>query len=133
MEILIDADVIIQGEQGKFDLESWLAIHSEEKLAVAAITVSELWHGVERAIGKRRIKRRRIIRTILKRLPVFSFTERTAYMYAKLWAYLEAKGMMIGNHDLIVAATAREKDYAVATFNKKHFSKVPGLKIVVPT
>lgn len=53
-------------------------------------------------------------------------------MHAKLWAYLEAHGTMIGYHDLIVAATAREKNYSVATFNNKHFSKIPGLNIIIP-
>lgn len=132
MEILIDADVVIHSEKGKFDLQQWLAAHSRDNLALAAITVAELWHGVERAVGKRRIARRRFLKTILKVLPVFPFTERTAFMHAKLWAYLEAHGTMIGYHDLIVAATAREKNYSVATFNNKHFSKIPGLNIIIP-
>jgi predicted nucleic acid-binding protein len=39
---------------------------------------------------------------------------------------------MIGAYDLIVAATALEHGSAVATFNQRHFSKVPGLKLIVP-
>ncbi len=132
MEILIDADVIIHAEKGKFDFHAWLTVHSKDNLAVAAITVSELWHGVERATGKQRLARRRFLKTILRLLPVFPFTERTAYLHAKLWAHLEARGTMIGYYDLIVAATARERKYELATFNSKHFSKIPNLSIVIP-
>jgi predicted nucleic acid-binding protein len=39
---------------------------------------------------------------------------------------------MIGDYDLIVAATALERGSAVATFNKRHFSQVSGLKVIVP-
>jgi predicted nucleic acid-binding protein len=39
---------------------------------------------------------------------------------------------MIGDYDLIVAATALERGSDVATFNKRHFAVVKGLKIVEP-
>ena len=39
---------------------------------------------------------------------------------------------MIGGYDLIVAATALERGSAVATFNKRHFEVVPGLKVIEP-
>jgi predicted nucleic acid-binding protein len=39
---------------------------------------------------------------------------------------------MIGDYDLIVAATAIERGSAVATFNKRHFENVRGLKVIVP-
>ena len=39
---------------------------------------------------------------------------------------------MIGYYDLIVAATALERGSEVATFNKRHFAAVAGLKIIEP-
>jgi predicted nucleic acid-binding protein len=39
---------------------------------------------------------------------------------------------MIGDYDLIVAATAVERGSAVATFNKRHFERAAGLKIIEP-
>jgi predicted nucleic acid-binding protein len=39
---------------------------------------------------------------------------------------------MIGYYDLIVAATALERGSEVATFNRKHFSQVKGLKLIEP-
>jgi predicted nucleic acid-binding protein len=39
---------------------------------------------------------------------------------------------MIGLHDLMVAATALERNSAVATFNVRHFSMVRGLTVIQP-
>ena len=49
MAIILDADVIIRGEKGTFDLQDWLAQRPDDEFEIAAITVAELWHGVERA------------------------------------------------------------------------------------
>ena len=57
MAIILDADVLIRGEKGTFDLMGWLATYPNARLEVAAITVAELWHGVEQATAPRRAKR----------------------------------------------------------------------------
>jgi len=132
MAIILDADVIIRGEKGTFDLGTWVASRPNEQFEIAAITVAELWHGVERAAGSHRAKRQQYLQTILNSLPVIPYTEQTAYEHARLWAELEASGKMIGFHDVIVAATALECGSAVATFNKKHFAQVKGLTVIEP-
>lgn len=132
MEIILDADVVISGERGTFDLQKWLASKAEERFAIAAITVAELWHGVERATGAHRHSRERFLQAVINVLPIIPYTEQTAYHHARVWADLEGAGEMIGPYDLIVAATALEREAELATFNKKHFSKVPGLKAIEP-
>ena len=129
---MLDADVIIRGERGTLDLAAWMSQHESEGFEVAAITVAELWHGVERATGEHRAKRERYIREILEELPMIPYTETTALEHARIWASLESSGQMIGDYDLIVAATALERGSAVATFNKRHFQRVPGLKVIEP-
>jgi hypothetical protein len=44
MGIILDADVIIRGEKGTFDLKNWVASRPNDRFEVAAITVAELWH-----------------------------------------------------------------------------------------
>ena len=129
---LLDADVIIRGERGTFALEAWLASLPGEEFALAAITVAELWHGVVRADERHKGKRQEYLEAILGVTPVLTYTHGTAYEHARIWAELQAAGRMIGAYDLIVAATALEHGCRVATFNKQHFSRVKGLKIVQP-
>ncbi|SRR5258708_5689867 len=132
MAIILDADVIIRGEKGTFDLQEWLAVQGDEQFEIAAITVAELWHGVERASGPHRNSRESYLRALLAVLPIIPYTEQTAYHHARIWAQVEASGKMTGPYDLIVAATALERGSKIATFNKRHFAAVPGVKLVEP-
>ena len=132
MAIILDADVIIRGGKGSFDLRGWLASRPDASFEIAAITVAELWHGVERAQPAQRAARERYLTAVLAVLPVIPYTENTAYVHARLWANLQAAGKMIGYYDLMVAATALEWDREVATFNIRHFNLVPRLKVIEP-
>jgi len=132
MVIILDADVIIRGEKSVFDLGSWVASLPNDRFEIAAITVAELWHGVERAVEPRKSKRRRYLESLVGALPIIPYTAQTAYEHARIWAELQSAGMMIGSYDLIVAATALERGSHVATFNKRHFAAVEGLRIIEP-
>ena len=133
MAVILDADVIIRGEKGSFDLGNWLERNPEEHFEVAAITVAELWHGVERATLAIHKKRRlEYLESVLVILPVLAYTEETAYQHARIWAELEAAGKRAGYYDLIVAATALERGSSVATFNRRHFDSISGLTVIEP-
>jgi tRNA(fMet)-specific endonuclease VapC len=132
MAIILDADVVIRGERDTFNLRKWVASHPNDQFELAAITVAELWHGVERAKGAHRIKRERYLTNLLRSLPIIPYTEQTAYEHARIWAELEASGRMIGFYDLIVGATALERGSQVATFNGRHFAQIRGLSVIEP-
>ena len=132
MAIILDADVVIRGERGTFDLKKWVASRPNEQFEIAAITVAQLWHGVERASGTHRIKRERYLSTVLQSLPIVPYTEQTAYEHARIWAELESRGNRIGFCDLIVGATALERGSQVATFNNRHFAQIRGLRVLEP-
>jgi tRNA(fMet)-specific endonuclease VapC len=132
MELILDADVLIEGEHGNFDLETYFRQHGTVQFGMAAVTAAELWRGVEQATGAYRARRRRYIEALLSQLPVFAYTLETALEHARLWADLEREGRMIGPYDLIVAATALERGAAVLTFNRKYYAKVNGLKVITP-
>jgi len=132
MAIILDADVVIRGERGSFDLKNWVASRPREQFEIAAITVAELWHGVERSTGTHRIRRERYLNAVLQTLPIIPYTEQTAYEHARIWAELEASGKLIGFYDLIVGATALERGSLVATFNTRHFTQIKGLSVMEP-
>lgn len=132
MAIVLDADVLIADERGVFDLGRWLAAQPDDEFELAAITVAELFHGLERATGTHRARRETYIGAVLAGCSVIPYTTQTAQVHARLWAELESSGQMIGYHDLIVAATALERGNPVATFNTRHFAAVPGLKVLTP-
>lgn len=132
MGIILDTNVIIQGERGAFDLAFWLDKYAHEPLEIAAISVAELWHGAERATAEHRTLRVQYLTSVLEVLSVVPYTETTAREHARIWAALETTGRMIGFYDLIVAATALERGSTVATFNRRHFENIRGLKVLEP-
>lgn len=97
MGILIDADVVIRAERGKFDLHNWLAGQPNERFLIASITVAELWHGLERATAAHRLARERFLSAFVRHIAVVPFTEETGCVLARLWADLERAGTRIGD------------------------------------
>ena len=133
MEIIVDTSVIIAGEKGSFDFESWVASQVGDDFAISAVTVAELWEGVERASAKAKTNRQQYIETVTSAFEVYPYTRLTALIHAKLSAALKISGLQTGPYDLIIAATALQRSAAVATFDVRHFARFPGLAVIQPT
>ena len=133
MGFLIDSDVLIAAEREQFSLPRLMADLSKEPLALAAITASELLHGVHRAQdASMRERRSRFVEFLLDLFPVVPFDLEVARAHAALWASLSARGQPIGAHDLLVAATALNLQFGVITGNDQEFGRVPGIKVLNP-
>ena len=114
-------------------MEKFLSGRSDEPIAIASITASELLHGVHRAIDPMiRERRQSFVNKILETVPVIAFHLAIARLHAAVWAVAGQKGKLLGPHDLIIAATALHLSYAVVTFNEREFRGVPDLAVIVP-
>jgi tRNA(fMet)-specific endonuclease VapC len=130
MGLILDTSVVVAGERRKFDISAFLLAQPVAPVRLAAITYSELLHGVERATDAQiKARRREFIAAILSSTGIAGFNQREAELHARLWANLEMHGQTIGPHDLQIAATALSLNYSLATLNVREFSRVPGLKL----
>lgn len=129
MGTLIDSSVLIAAERGRLDLETALAVGPDEPVGVAAITASELLHGTHRLGGVRLMHARAFAERWLAILPVVPFDLPAAQVHAALAADLARRGMPMGAHDLIIAATAVRLGYSVATCDRRGFGRVDGLAV----
>ncbi len=103
----------------------------ERPLLISSITAAELLIGVHRADSPQREQRRRAqVEGFLSSIPVLPFTLSTARIHAKAKVDLSTRGLTIGAHDLISAATALEHGHDVVTTNRREFERVPGLKVI---
>ncbi len=128
---MLDTSVPIEYEHGRFDLPGFFHAHASETIFIAAITASELLHGVERANTKtRRTERSQFVEDLFDRLVIIDFNLAIARRHAALWAKLEMRGQVIGAHDMQIAATAIESGHSVATLNEKDFQRIPDLALV---
>jgi tRNA(fMet)-specific endonuclease VapC len=101
-----------------------------EETGIAAITASELLHGVHRATPQYRPRREAFVEAVLAAFPPLPFDLLAARAHSRLWAYLVSSGLDVGAHDRIVAATAITAGWRVATANVRHFDRIPGLDTV---
>ena len=131
MGTLIDASVLIAVEQGLLATDRVFGTPERRQgpVAIAAITASEMFHGLHRLGGVRRVSAERFARRWLEELPVIPFGLEVARVYATLGVRLARTGTPIGPHDLMVAATAVHLGYRVATRDRKSFHRVEDLTV----
>lgn len=103
-----------------------------EEVGVAAITASELLHGVHRADHAHRAGREAFVEAVIVAFPPLAFDLRCARAHARLWADLAASGIDVSAHDRLVAATAVATGWRVATANVRHFERITGVRVVSP-
>jgi len=126
---LIDTSVLIAIERGELDLAT-IKEEEDEELAIAAITASELLHGVHRLRGAvARTRAERFVEHLLDVIPVIPFDLDVARIHARIDAELSAAGAAVGDADLMIAATAVWLDYRIATRDLRSFPKIKGLTV----
>jgi predicted nucleic acid-binding protein len=127
MGLMLDTNVFIYAERSGnvIDFSSW---EKYGEVYISAITVSELLVGVHYADrDARKMRRSAFVESLLAQMPVLNFNTEAARVHAGLFATLAKQGQMIGDHHLIIAATAIVNNCAVLTDNIKEFARVPGL------
>lgn len=101
---------------------------STSGICISVITHAELLYGVERSSSKK--VNHEVIADFISRLFIINWDSNSAKKYAELRAYLEKKGKIIGNMDMMIAAHALSIGAKIVTNNTRHFRLVPGLKVV---
>jgi predicted nucleic acid-binding protein len=135
--LILDSSVIIAAERKRQTIEHLLTsvghAFGEVEIAISAVTLAELVHGVARAnTPEIRIARRTFIDELKKHVPVHPVTDSTAEIAGQISGEQAAKGTTLPADDLLIGASAIEQGYAVATLNTRHFEKIPGLRVLSP-
>lgn len=130
MGVLIDSTVLIAHERGRLDLPEKIAQHEDEEFFISVITASEILHGVHRAQDSRsRTQRSALVEAVLERFPILQVDLATARIHSRVWADLASAGILIGPHDLWIAATAIAHGLTLVTANLREFKRVTGLNV----
>jgi predicted nucleic acid-binding protein len=95
------------------------------------VTVVELTHEVERAKApERRQRRQAFVDELIRDVPVYPVTVETAKLAGRIEGEQAEQGVRITFEDLLIAATALQLGFGVATANIRHFQCVPGLNVI---
>jgi predicted nucleic acid-binding protein len=134
MGLIVDTSEFVHAERaGRNAVDVISRYGSSEDYGVSVMTIAELRQGVSRADGPRRRRLREIfLNDVLSLFPLYPMDVAIALRVGDLDAYLKANGQTLLIPDIIIAATALELGYSVATLNDKDFSRIPGLHIATP-
>ena len=131
MGTLIDTSVLIAAQRGQIDLDAIVEAEGDDDVAIASICAAELMHGPHRLPNAAaRTRAERTVEAMLDTFPILMFDMEIARVHARLAADLAGKGIAVGAHDLIIAATALAGDYRIATRDMRSFPRISGLDVV---
>ena len=127
--IYADADAFVRWEKREFDLPAWLKTHAVGETVKLPATVWQQLHYGAFAWQPDRAQKRAKYLAIIGGVASVAPSERPhAERAARLDAELKRESIGVG--DTQIAATALVDGAELLTFNREHFGRVPGLKLV---
>lgn len=124
-KIVVDTDIIIDYlKKRQPGAELLKKAYLKYRLHVTSITVYELMFGVQKS------EKMGLISRLLRHVIVIPFDEAAAKKAASLHYSLTSKGQDIGIKDAFIAAMCEIHKLPLLTRNVRHFSRVPGLKLL---
>jgi tRNA(fMet)-specific endonuclease VapC len=120
---ILDSDHCVALLRGHLDLRG--RVTPTERLAVTAISVGELMHGVYKSaqIDKNLAR----LGVLLAAVVLLPYDEAAARQFGRTKAELERTGQKLGDLDLQIASIALARDVPLVTHNRRHFERVPDL------
>lgn len=124
--LILDTNALVHLDRHGGDA---VGVFESDDVAIAAITLAELRHGVLAADATRRPARERFVEDVEEAIDVLSYTRSTAAEHAALLDHVRRTGTPRGAHDLIIAAHARQTGRRVVSLDlKARFSDLPGVE-----
>jgi len=125
--IVVDTDVIIDFFR---DISPAAGVFSElislKKAALTAISVFELYAGIEGA------KRLRQIENLVQELIILPLNTLEAAIAGRIYTQLKKGGKLFGTQDILIAAICVANDLPLYTKNMAHFSLIKDIRLLSP-
>ena len=116
---------LIRGNKEVESLFNYL-IDGDSVITIATPSLMELISGASN--NQKRDEKKEIIE-ILSSVTTLPLTKESAILAGEIESELMMAGESIGSVDVMIAAIAKYNNETLITRNKKHFEKIPGLKI----
>lgn len=124
---LVDSDWVIDALGDRGAARDVLEALSGQGLAISVLTYGEVYAGF---VGQPNEEANiRAFRRFISRYEVLGLSEPIMLLYAQIWTSLRRQGRPLTDIDILIAATAMIQELTLITRNRKHFERVPGLRI----
>jgi tRNA(fMet)-specific endonuclease VapC len=124
---LVDTDWAIHHLHGHPIITQRLQDLQHEGLGLSVAALAEIYEGVYYSRDPDASERSLI--AFLESVLLIGIDEETAKIFGRERGRLRASGMLIGDVDLFIAATALQHGVTLLTNNRRHFERIPGLRI----
>jgi len=124
---LVDTDWAIHHLNGHALIMQRLQDLQPEGLGLSVLSLAEVYEGVY--YSRNPAESERGLLAFLESVSLIGIDEETAKIFARERGRLRAAGMLIGDVDLFIAATALQHEVTLLTNNRRHFERIDGLRI----
>src|SRR5215207_6438952 len=127
MNYLIDTDWIVDYLKGKQPTVQLLDSLAHSGIAISLISYGEIYEGIY--FGRDRARHEIGLAGLLQIVGVLPLNQQIVEDFARIRGTLRAQGQLIGDLDLLIAATALHHDLILVTRNLNHFRRISNLKL----
>lgn len=124
---LIDTDWVIHYLNGREDIVRRLDALQREGLGLSVISLAELYEGIYSSTDPE--GNEQDLKDFLRGVTIMGIDEETCKMFGRERGRLWKQGALIGDADLLIAATGLHNNLTILTNNRQHFQRVEGLHI----
>jgi len=127
MKYVLDSDWVGDYLKGKKEANELVSSLVADGLAITLITFGEIYEGIY--YGPNSKNHENGFRKFLQGVDVLPLNRRIMQRFARLRGQLRRHGKLIGDPDLLIAATVLHHDLTLLTRNRRHFDRIPELKL----
>lgn len=125
---LVDTDWIIDYLSGIEETIDKLSELRARGIGISIISLAELYEGVYYSIDPAASEKG--LKDFLEEIPVLGIGEEICKLFGKERGRLRKEGKIIGDFDLMIAATCLIHDLILLSNNRKHYERVKDLRII---
>ena len=127
--IVVDTDILVDLLRNNSNIIDWFNKNENNFVfATTIINIFELYVGAYKSQNKEKVLKD--IDDIIKRFVILDLTIPCSEVAGKQRANLEKNGISIESRDILIGSIAVSNNLPLKTNNKKHFSRIEGLKLI---
>lgn len=127
MSYLIDSDWVIDALKGRLAARNLFQTLAPGPFAISMMTYGEVFEGIY--FGRDPQESQKVFSRFLRGVTVLPLNQSVMRQFAMVRGTLRATGQIIGDPDILIAATALHYQLTLVTHNKQHFQRILGLQL----
>jgi tRNA(fMet)-specific endonuclease VapC len=124
---LVDSDWVADFLAGRDAAVQLLTPLAPQGLVISLMTYAEIYEGIY--FGRDPAAAERTFRAFLRSVDVLPLNRAIMRRFAQIRGDLRQRGQLIGDPDILIAATALHFRLTLVTRNRQHFGRIAGLQL----